>query len=201
MHSEFGPCKTCAMAPSVDPSQWSYTDYVCFLRAHGFPNLGTLDEYLEWGLQAKTTPQVRQPEAARTMLLEFNKNQTRVSDLSDLKKMRLMLNEWTRPKSAGSTSNNGTTGRIIMVENISPALVDTVGGILNVDPNFFASHLEDATTNISTDASTSPSLASKSARDQSEFFNIEYVSAFVPLGCPRKSKVFLCSAKAIILER
>ena len=174
------------MAPSVDPSQWTYTDYTCFLRSHGFPHLGVLDEYLEWGLNAKTTNQIRQPQPSRTMLLEFNKNQTRLSDLSDLKKMRLLLNEWTRPKSAGSTSSTTPTGRIMMVENISPALVDTIGGILNIDPSFFASHLDDSTMSHSPDASSSPSLASKSNRDQNDFFNVEYISAFIPLGCPKE---------------
>ena len=174
------------MAPSVDPSQWTYTDYICFLKSHGFPDLGLLDEYLEWGLNSKSTPQLRKPEPSRTMLLEFNKNQTRISDFTDLKKMRLLLNEWMRPKSASSTSSSGTTGRIIMVENISPAIVDTLGGILNIDPTFFASHLEDSTMSHSPDASSSPSLASKSARDQNEFFNIEYISAFIPVGCPKE---------------
>ena len=174
------------MAPSIDPSQWTYTDYVCFLRSHGFPNLGILDEYLEWGRNAKGSSQVRQPQTSRTMLLEFNKSQTRVSDLSDIKKLRLLLNEWSRPKSANSTSSTSGSGRIILVEDITPAAVDTLGGLLNIDPSFFATHLEDASMGHSIDASSAPALASKTMRDQGEFFTSEYISAFVPIGCPKE---------------
>ncbi|RMZ78976.1 hypothetical protein DV737_g3617, partial [Chaetothyriales sp. CBS 132003] len=177
------------MAPSVDPSQWTYADYVCFLRAHGFPNLGMLDEYLEWGLDARNTLHpTRQAEHSKTALLEFNKNETRISDLSDLNKLCVLLNEWTRPKSADSTASSTLTGRILLVENISPAIIHILGGILNIDPNFFASHLEDSSMAHLRDSSASPSLASKSARDQNEFFNIEYISAFIPIGCPKEAE-------------
>ena len=173
------------MGPSVDPAQWTYTDYVCFLRAHGFHNLGLLDEYLQWGANARASSQVRQPEHSRTTLLEFSKSTTRVSDLSDITKLRLLLNEWTRPTSAQSTSksSNGPNGRIIMVENIAPSLVDTLGGALNIDPSFFASHLEDSGFGNCSDASSSPALASTTTRNHRDFFNVEYISAFTPLNC------------------
>ncbi|RMZ88940.1 hypothetical protein DV736_g3831, partial [Chaetothyriales sp. CBS 134916] len=177
------------MAPSVDPSQWTYAEYVCFLRAHGFPNLGMLDEYLEWGLhEGNTVHSIRQPEPSKTALLEFNKNQTRISDLPDLGKMYILLDEWTRPKSADSTASSTTLGRILLVENISPAIVHILGGILNIDPNFFSSHLENLSMTNVRDSSASPMLASKSARDQNDFFNIEYISAFILIGCPKEAK-------------
>jgi hypothetical protein len=185
MHFDSAPCKTCAMAPSVDPSQWTYTDYVCFLRAHGFHNLGVLDEYLQWGANARNSHQIRQPEYSRTTLLEFSKSATRVSDLSDLTKLRLLLKEWTRPASSNSTPPSGPAGRIIMVENIAPSLVDTLGGILNIDPTFFAAHLEDAGFGHCPDASSSPALPSTTTRNQRDFFNVEYIAAFTPLNCAK----------------
>ena len=183
MHYESAPCKTCAMAPSINPSQWTYTDYVCFLRAHGFHNLGLLDEYLQWGANSRSSPQIRQPEQSRTTLLEFSKSSTRVSDLSDLTKLRLLLREWTRPSSSQSTPTAGANGRIILIENIAPSLVDTLGGILNIDPTFFASHLEDAGFGLCPDASSTPALASTTTRNHKDFFNVEYISAFTPLNC------------------
>ena len=184
MHSESAPCKTCAMAPSIDPSQWTYTDYACFLRAHGFHNLGLLDEYLQWGLKARQSPQVRQPEASRTTLLEFGTAGTRVADLSDPAKLRLLLREWTRPALETTTSSKGPTGRIVMIENISPRLIDTLGGLLNIDPTFFASHLDDPT--FTQDASSLQPLSSTATRSQKDFFTLEYITAFTPLGCGRE---------------
>lgn len=178
------------MAPSVDPSQWTYTDYVCFLRSHGFPNLGLLDEYQEWGLAARESPNVRQPEFSRTMLLEFTKNTTRVSDLSDLNKLRILLREWTRPSSGSPSSPGavGPSGRVILVENPAPALVDTLGGLLNIEPTFFANHLDDSSMSHSPDASASVPLASTTARAQRDFFTLDYLSAFIPVNCPKDTE-------------
>jgi hypothetical protein len=203
MHFDSAPCKTCAMAPSVDPSQWTYTDYVCFLRSHGFHNLGILDEYLAWGANARSSPQIRQPEVARTTLLEFGPS-TRVSDLSDLTKLRLLLKEWTRQSRPGSSHSNpaaGPAGRIVLVENIAPSLVDTLGGILNIDPTFFASHLEDASLGSSPDASSSPSLPSSNHRGAKDFFNVEYITAFTPLNCGKDVEGLSLQAKGNYARR
>jgi hypothetical protein len=173
------------MAPSIDPSQWTYTDYTNFLRSHGFHNLSRLDQYLEWGLAARHTPKVRQPEFSRTALLEFTKNTTRVSDLSELNKLRLLLRQWTRPATPTSPGSVGPSGRIVLVENPAPALVDTLGGLLNIDPAFFAEHLEDAP-GQSPDSSTIPSLHSAAGRIQKDFITLDYHSAFIPVNCPRE---------------
>ncbi|ETN40951.1 uncharacterized protein HMPREF1541_05231 [Cyphellophora europaea CBS 101466] len=184
------------MAPSVDPSQWTYTDYVCFLRSHGFHNLGVLDEYLEWGLAARNSPGVRQPEFSRTMLLEFTKNTTRLSDLSDLSKLRLLLREWTRPSSPSSPGGVGPTGRTILIENPAPALIDTLGGLLNIDPTFFANHLDDSTMNVSSDSSATAPLASTTARLQRDFFTLDYLTTFIPLHCPKDAEDLALQCKS-----
>lgn len=171
---------------NVDPSQWTYTDYVCFLRAHGFHNLGLLDEYLQWGAAGLQSHQVRQPQPSRVNLLEFGKNGTRIADLSDMMKLRLLLKEWQRPVSDQSAPKKGPTGRIVMVEDINPALVDTLGGLLNIYPTFFASHLDDPGFSNTPDASSSPALPSAATRSQKDFFTIEYISAFTPLGCSKE---------------
>ena len=166
------------MASTVDPSQWTYTDYVKFLTSHGFPNLSLLDEYLDWGLNARNSPQIRQPEFSRTMLLEFSKASTRISDLSDLNKLRLLLREWTRVSKQPSSPGLGhPSGRIVMVENAAPALIDTLGGLLNIDPSFFANHLDDS------NATSCPiSLASQ------EHFTVDYYTPFIPVNCPKEAE-------------
>lgn len=201
MHFESAPCKTCAMAPSIDPFQWTYTDYVCFLRSHGFHNLGILDEYLQWGANARASTQIRPPEFSRTTLLEFSDSSTRVSDLSDLTKLRLLLKEWTRPSSSPSVPANGPSGRIILVENIAPSLVDTLGGVLNIDPTFFATHLEDAGFGHCPDASSSPALASTTTRNHKDFFNVEYISAFTPLNCGKDVEGLSLQCKGNYIRR
>lgn len=169
MHTASAPCRTCAMSPSVDPSRWTYTDYVCFLKSHGFHNLHILDDYLEWGSRARSSPNVRQPEFSRTMLLEFSKTSTRISDLSDLNKLRLLLREWTSSTQEPTSPGLGKpSGRIIMIENAAPALIDTLGGLLNIDPMFFANHLDENTGPTSQDS-----------------HSIEYSTAFVPVNCPK----------------
>ncbi|KPI42403.1 uncharacterized protein AB675_9642 [Cyphellophora attinorum] len=178
------------MAPSTDPSQWTYTDYACFLNSHGFHNLNTLNEYLQWGLQAKMSPNVRQPEFSRTMLLEFNKGSTRLSDLSDLNKLRLLLREWTRTSKEPSSPGSGQpSGRIIMVDNAAPALIDTLGGLLNIDPSFFANHIGEG--------GAEPCTV-QGPRDQ---VTIDYQTAFVPVNCPKEVEGMTLSSKSNYYRR
>ncbi|KAJ9612560.1 hypothetical protein H2200_004157 [Cladophialophora chaetospira] len=176
------------MAPA-DPNRWTYTDYVCFLRSHGFHNLAGLDEFLQWGLDYTrgTTPQ--RPQRAATILHEFGASNLRTSDLTDTSKLRVLLKEWTRrspetpPTSAGTGSGRGAQGRIIMVNNINPEMVDTLGSLLNIEPAFFASHISDTVTGGAGDPHTGSPLASQNIRQQKNFFTIEYPCAFIPAGC------------------
>jgi hypothetical protein len=181
-------CDTCTMAPA-DPNRWTYTEYVCFLRSHGFHNLAGLDEFLQWGFDAsqKKSPQI--PQRAAAILLEFGVSSFRTSDLTDTSKLRVLLKEWTRrstdtpPTSAGSGSGRGAQGRIIMVNNINPEMVDTLGSLLNIEPAFFAAHISDTITGGGSDAHTGSPLASQNLRQQKDFFSIEYPCAFMTTNC------------------
>lgn len=169
------------MAPA-DPHRWTFTDYVCFLRSHGFHNLAGLDEFLRWGVDATKNPHTQQPQRATSILLEFSASSFRTSDLTDPSKMRLLLKEWTK-KPTVSPQPSGIQGRIIMVNNINPEIVDTLGGLLNLEPAFFASHLADSGMGINGEINSGPPLASSNLRQQKQFFTIEYPCAFVPSNC------------------
>ena len=176
------------MAPP-DPNRWTYTDYVCFLRSHGYHNLDGLDEFLQWGVDASRGASPQRPQRAAAILLEFGLSSFRTSDLTDTSKMRVLLKEWTRksadtpPTSAGSGSGRGAQGRIIMVNNINPEVVDTLGSLLNIEPAFFASHISDTATGGAGDAHTGSPLASQNNRQQKNFFSVEYPCAFTTTNC------------------
>jgi hypothetical protein len=70
-----------------------------------------------------------------------------------------------------------------MVNNISPEMVDTLGGLLNIEPAFFASHLADHGIGSTGEVNTSSPLASQNQRHQKQFFTIEYPCAFVAHNC------------------
>lgn len=177
-------CRSCMMAPP-DPRRWTYTDYVCFLRSHGFHNLACLDEYLQWGLEASRTPSTQRPQQSTTILLEFGTTSFRTSDLSDTTKLRVLLKEWTKkpPAATPAQPSSGVQGRIVMVNNISPEVVDSLGGLLNIEPTFFASHIADPGIGGSGEVSTASPLASQNLRHQKQFFTIEYPCAFVVSNC------------------
>ncbi|EXJ79657.1 hypothetical protein A1O3_07937 [Capronia epimyces CBS 606.96] len=171
------------MAPP-DPFRWTYTDYVCFLRSHGFHNLACLDEYLQWGVEASRNPSAQRPQHSTAILLEFGTTSFRTSDLSDTTKLRVLLKEWTKkPATAPALPTSGVQGRIIMVNNISPEVVDSLGGLLNIEPAFFASHLADHGIGSAGEVSTVSPLASQNLRHQKQFFTIEYPCAFVAANC------------------
>lgn len=176
-HSHCAP-----MAPPTDPRRWTYTDYVCFIRSHGFHNLACLDEYLQWGVEATRLSTVQKPQQSTTILLEFSATGFRTQDLSDTAKLRLLLKEWTR-NGAGSPPPSGPQGRIIMVDNVSPEIIDTLGGLLNIEPAFFASHIADHGAAGAGEVNTAGPLASRNLRHQKHFFTIEYPCAFVTSGC------------------
>ncbi|OCT50758.1 hypothetical protein CLCR_07028 [Cladophialophora carrionii] len=176
------------MAPP-DPTHWTYTDYVCFLRSHGFHNLAGLDEFLQWGIDASRMASPQLPQRAAAILLEFGISSFRTSDLTDTSKLRVLLKEWTRrspetpPASAGTGSGRGVQGRIVMVNNVNPEMVDTLGSLLNIEPAFFASHISDAATGGAGDGHTGSPLASQNLRQQKNFFSIEYPCVFMTANC------------------
>ncbi|KIX10518.1 uncharacterized protein Z518_01601 [Rhinocladiella mackenziei CBS 650.93] len=176
------------MAPP-DSQRWTYTDYVCFLRSHGFHNLACLDEFLQWGVEANRIPTVQRPQRATAILLEFGTSSFRTSDLTDTTKLRVLLKEWTRkspgtpPPAQPAQPASGAQGRIIMVNNINPEMVDTLGALLNIEPAFFALHIADHGIGGSGDVSTASPLASANLRHQKQFFTIEYPCTFVTTNC------------------
>ena len=177
-------CETCTMAPP-DPQRWTYTDYVCFLRSHGFHNLTCLDDYLRWGVEATHNPSVPRPQKSTTILLEFGSSSFRTSDLTDASKLRVLLKEWTRktPSTPTTPTASKVQGRIIMVNNASPEMIDTLGGLLNIEPAFFASHIADHGIGSMGEVHTASPLASQNLRHQKQFFTIEYPCAFIAHGC------------------
>lgn len=70
-----------------------------------------------------------------------------------------------------------------MVNNVSPEMVDTLGGLLNIEPAFFASHISDPGVGGGGEVSTGSPLASRNSRTQKHFFTIEYPCAFVTTNC------------------
>ncbi|KIW96946.1 uncharacterized protein Z519_02337 [Cladophialophora bantiana CBS 173.52] len=179
------------MAPP-DPNRWTFTDYVCFLRSHGFHNLAGLDEFLQWGLEASRMPTMQRPQRATAILLEFGTSSFRTSDLTDTSKLRVLLKEWTRrspetpptsPASGSQGRGGSAQGRIIMVNNINPEMVDTLGSLLNIEPAFFASHIIDSAPGGAGDGHTGSPLASQNLRHQKNFFTIEYPCTFMTTNC------------------
>ncbi|KAK4938025.1 hypothetical protein LTR10_021432 [Elasticomyces elasticus] len=172
------------MAPP-DPQRWTYTDYVCFLRSHGFHNLTCLDDYLRWGVEATHNPSVPRPQKSTTILLEFGMSNFRTSDLTDASKLRVLLKEWTKktPSTPTTPTASKVQGRIIMVNNASPEMIDTLGGLLNIEPAFFASHIADHGIGSMGEVHTASPLASQNLRHQQQFFTIEYPCAFIAHGC------------------
>jgi hypothetical protein len=176
------------MAPA-DPNQWTYTDYVCFLRSHGFHNLSGLDDFLQWGLDAGRSQTPRKPQRATSILLEFGKAGFRSSDMTDTTKLRVLLKEWirrspdNRPNSSGTGSSRRVHGRIIMVNNANPEIIDTLGSMLKIEPAFFAQHLSDTAPDGLGSSHISSPLASHHSRQQKDFFSIEYPCTFVTKDC------------------
>jgi hypothetical protein len=70
-----------------------------------------------------------------------------------------------------------------MVNNLNPELADTLGGLLNIEPAFFASFLADHGIGNAGEVSTASPLASHNLRHQKNFFTIEYPCAFVAHNC------------------
>ena len=63
-------------------------------------------------------------------------------------------------------------GRLLIVEDVSNDIVETLGSLLNIDPFFFASHIDTAQIDIAT---TRPSIATlPSTRRSQNFLNLHY---------------------------
>ena len=68
--------------------------------------------------------------------------------------------------------NEDIQGRLLVIEDLSPKIIEILGSLLNIDPLFFAVHLD---VHRPTMASTRPSMALLPSRAQSQdFLNLHY---------------------------
>lgn len=69
------------------------------------------------------------------------------------------------------------SNRLLIVENITPDIVETLGSGLELDPAFFASHVD--TPAISFDAQTPDDVLLPSQRKSRQYINLHYHQAFM----------------------
>lgn len=135
----------------------SYKSFVA-TRAQRSPELKNLHELLQ-------TNSVRQ-RPCRIVCLEFSSAPSSRSRFSlDLDDLILIIG-------AKATGRDDLCGRLLVVEDISNDTIETLGCLLDIDPCFFASHIDTCQTNI---ARRRPSLATLPSRMRAqEFLNLHY---------------------------
>ena len=135
----------------------SYKSFVA-TRAQRNPELNNLLELLQ-------TKSARQ-SSCRIVCLEFS------SAPSPPRRLSLDLDDLTPILGAKATGRDDLCGRLLVVEDISNDSIETLGCLLDIDPCFFASHVDTCQTNI---ARRRPSMATLPSRlrDQ-EFLNLHY---------------------------
>lgn len=72
----------------------------------------------------------------------------------------------------GSVPNTITTGRILIIEDLTSEIIELLGASLNVDPLFFASHIYGPTVEITASKPSSAILPSKSKN--LNFLSLQY---------------------------
>ena len=135
----------------------SYKSFVA-VRTQRVPCLQNLLEFL----QNETASQ----HACRIACLELSSKSGPLSrrnlDLDDLK---ILLQNKTKERS-------DLCGRLLIVEDLSSDIVETLGSLLNIDPLFFASHIDTFQEDIAT---TRPSTATLPSSMMSQnFLNLPY---------------------------
>lgn len=134
--------------------------YNSFIAARTQRN-SCLQELFEF-LQDETASQ----HACRIVCLEFSSTSGPPSRrIIDLDSLALLLGNTAK-------ENNDIRGRILIVEDLSADVVETLGSLLNIDPFFFASHLDTFRANI---ARPRPSAATLPSTTRSQnFLNLHY---------------------------
>ncbi|KAL8835096.1 MAG: hypothetical protein Q9170_003452 [Blastenia crenularia] len=142
----------------------SYKAYVA-ARAHRNPSLHHLSQFLD---SPNSTI-----DSCRLACLNFSSTPGR-SDLQELDSEALiyMLHNETKEDSAG-----GLYGRVLLVEDLCPDIIEILGSALNIDPFFFASHIDVPQSETATrrpNRTTLPSLAKSQ-----DFISLQYYRSIV----------------------
>lgn len=134
--------------------------YKSFVAARTQRN-SCLQNLLEF-LQNETACQ----HVCRIACLEFSSQSGPPSRRSlDLDGLALLLRNTTRER-------DDICGRLLVIEDLSKDIVETLGSLLNIDPLFFASHIDTFQENI---AITRPSTATLPSTTKSQnFLNLPY---------------------------
>ena len=104
--------------------------------------------------------------ACRIACLEFS------SKSGPPKRRRLNVDDLTLLLSNTTKQNDDICGRLLIVEDLSTDVVETLGSLLNVDLFFFASHIDTFQADITT---TRPSTATLPSTTRSQnFLNLHY---------------------------
>lgn len=135
----------------------SYKSFVA-ARTQQSPCLQKLLEFL----QNDTASQ----HACRIVCLEFSSAPGPPSRQNlDLDGLRLLLSDTSKRK-------DDLCGRLLIVEDLSTHVIETLGSLLNIDPFFFASHIDTFQADIAT---TRPSTAAlPSTTRPQNFLNLHY---------------------------
>ena len=86
------------------------------------------------------------------------------------------LNRFPQDNDDGSLLDK-QSNRLLIVENITPEILELLGSSLEIDPTFFASHVD--TPKISFDAQTPEVVLLPSQRKSRQYVNIHYHQAFM----------------------
>lgn len=135
----------------------SYQSYVA-ARTRRNPCLQNLSKFLADERQSRNQ--------CRIACLEFSSASPTPSSKSlDLESLAHLLHNRTK-------ENNSLQGRILIVEDLSKDIIQLLGPILNIDPFFFASHIDAPQTDMIT---TRPYMATLPSMARSQnFLNLHY---------------------------
>lgn len=130
----------------------SYQSYIAS-RTWRNPSLQNLSKFLANDSQSRRN--------CRIACLEFSSESRVPSSRSlDLESLANLLHHQTK-------GNNNLRGRILIIEDLSKDIIQTLGSILNIDPFFFASHIDAPRSEIET---TRPYMATLPSTAKSQNF-------------------------------
>ena len=155
-----GPSRISTLAVNQTGSQDQIMSYKSFVAARAQRNscLQNLCDFLQNNTKSQ--------HACRIVCLEFSSASGPPSCRSlDLDGLALLLQSTAKER-------DNFCGRLLIVEDLSSDIVETLGSTLNIDPIFFASHIDTFQVDI---AATRPSTAilPSTARSQN-FLNLHY---------------------------
>ena len=148
----------CGMTTARDKDQIrSYKSFVT-ARAQWNPCLRNLCEFVQ--------NDTRSPRACRIACLDFSPEPGPPTRRSlDLEGLTLLLRDTAKGK-------EDLCGRILIIEDLSSDIIETLGSLLNIDPLFFASHVDTFQIDVATTRPSTVTLPS-TIRSQ-KFLNLHY---------------------------